>query len=139
MSEFYKTANNQYEQLLNDFNKLQKDLYELGVYFGRKNDVEFEYMKIIYEFAQNVKKVITKIESPAITKIEPQPITKIEPETITKTHMSVEAHFIENPAFQIVVSKPKIKNIILSSITNLVDYAIKINNISVDEDLCILT
>eukprot|EP01084_Bolivina_argentea_P116573 207105_1 len=99
MSEFYKTANNQYEQLLNDFNKLQKDLYELGVYFGQKNDSKFEYMEIIYEFAQNVKKVITKIGK--------QPITKIDPQTITETHMSIEAHFTENQAFELTVSKPK--------------------------------
>eukprot|EP01084_Bolivina_argentea_P116571 207103_1 len=122
MSEFYKTANNQYEQLLNDFNKLQKDLYELGVYFGQKNDDEFEYMLDLYQFACDVKMVITKIE----------------PRMITETHMSIEAHFTENEAFEITISNQNIKNIILSCITNLVDYGIKINNISVDKDLCIL-
>ena len=61
MKSFWETASKQHEELVKNFEKAQKDLFELGNYLGQKNDKEYEYLGHLLAFSQSVDKVIQDI------------------------------------------------------------------------------
>merc|ERR1712176_423147 len=56
----------QHQALRAEFEKSQKDLNELGVYLGQKNDTDFKYMMHLLQFARSVEKVVVAVKKAEI-------------------------------------------------------------------------
>merc|ERR1712228_459196 len=55
MNEFLDDTKEQYDDLVNDHQKVIDDLINLGVYFGQKKDPKLGYLNLLLEFSKSLK------------------------------------------------------------------------------------